>query len=517
MANLAPKGHVLKGSANDQQRRRDIIELLELLDERARRSLAAFTKHTHHDYSMGWFHEEICAELEQFLADVVAGKSPRLMILAPPRHGKSELASRRFPAFALGRYPDLSIIATSYADSLAASMNRDVQRIIDSPEYGVLFPGTLLNDSNVRTVADGSFLRNSDIFEIVGCRGVYKSAGVGGGITGRGMDIGIIDDPFKDAEQAYSQVYRDKVWEWYTSTFYTRLTPGGGIVVILTRWHEDDLAGRILKAAKEEGEEWRVVSYPAIAEKDEKHRKEGEPLHPERYGLEQLNRIKTAVGSRVWVSLYQQRPAAMEGQIYKREWWGTFTPTTEDPQQLVADLGITHLVQFWDTAFKVKSQNDYSSCATIGSNGTRYYLLDVWKGKQEYPELKRTVQSHYAKWMPHTLLVEDTAGQSLIQELNRETTLPLQPVKVDKDKVSRAYAVTPIIEAGKVLYPVSASWASDFIDNLAKFPNAEHDDDVDAFNGALEYIARGGGNLGMLDWLRQEILAVEARKKEKAS
>ncbi len=514
MANLSPLGSRIIGAPDAQKKRRDALDLLELMDERARRSFEHFVRATvHADYKMGWVHQEVCKELDQFLADVAAGKNPRLMLFAPPRHGKSELASRRFPAYALGRHPDLSIIATSYGAELASSMNRDVQRIIDSPAYSNLFPSTKLWGENIRTVADGSYLRNSDIFEVVGHRGVYKSSGVGGGITGRGMHIGIIDDPFKDAEEAYSQTIRDKVWEWYTSTFYTRLMPGGGILIILTRWHEDDLAGRILKHAAENGEQWRVVSYPAIAEKDEAHRKEGEPLHADRYDLGQLGRIRTAVGSRVWASLYQQRPSAAEGSIFKREWWKTYETMSEEPAAIIKELGITHVVQFWDTAFKTKTANDYSVCVTLGQAEHKFYVLDRWKGKVEFPELKNTAIAHAAKWMPHTLLIEDAAsGASLIQELQRDSLLPVHPIKVDKDKVSRAYAVTPLLEAGRVAYPAKASWASDFVDTLATFPNAEHDDDVDAFDGALEYLARGGGNLGMLDWLRGEILDAERRR-----
>jgi len=514
VAVLTPRGHKRIGTPQEQEKRREMLELLELMDERARRSFEHFVRATVHDtYEMGWVHQEICRELEVFLADVVARKSPRLMLFAPPRHGKTELASRRFPAYALGRHPDLSFIATSYGAELASSNNRDVQRIIDSEAFKDLFPDTTLWGENIRTVADGSYLRNSDIFEVVGHRGVYKSSGVGGGITGRGMDIGVIDDPVKDAEQAYSQTYRDKVWEWYQSTFYTRLMPGGGILVILTRWHEDDLAGRILKQAAENGEQWRIVEYPAIAEKDERFRKEGEALHPERYSLEQLERIKTAVGSRVWASLYQQRPAAAEGSIFKREWWKTYETLNEEPQAIINELAITHVVQFWDTAFKTKTTNDYSVCITMGQANNMFYILDRWKGKVEFPELKQTAIAHAAKWMPHTLLIEDAAsGASLIQELQRDSLLPVHPIKVDKDKVSRAYAVTPLLEAGRVAYPAKAAWASDFVDNLATFPNAENDDDVDAFDGALEYLARGGGNLGMLDWLRGEILEAEQRK-----
>ena len=171
----------------------------------ARSCLAAFVRYTMPGYRMGWVHEEICSELDAFLADVVAGRSPRLMLTMPPRHGKSELASRRFPAYALGRYPDLSVISTSYAADLSSRMNRDVQRVIDSPEYRELFPGTALYGKNIRTVGNGSYLRNSDIFEVVGHAGCYRSAGVGGGITGMGGHIVIVDDPFKDRASADSR------------------------------------------------------------------------------------------------------------------------------------------------------------------------------------------------------------------------------------------------------------------------------------------------------------------------
>ena len=485
----------------------------ELEAELARRSLLDFTLATCPGYLAGWFAREVCAELDWFLEEVAARRSPRLILQAPPRHGKSELVSRRFPAYAMGRFPDLSIIATSYAADLASRMNRDVQRIIDSPAYRGIFPGTRLWGKNVRSMADGSFMRNSDLFEVVNRKGSYRSAGVGGGITGMGGDILIVDDPIKDAEQANSKVYRAKVWEWFTSTLYTRRMPGGGVLLIMTRWHEDDLAGRLLDAAaKGEGEPYRVVNFPAIAEKDEVStldgrllRKEGEALHPERYSLEELERIKVAVGSRVWASLYQQRPAAADGAIFKREWWRYFTPPAADRAQLIKALGITRVVQFWDTAFKSGQENDNSACVTMGEAPNRYYVLDVWKGKVEFPELKATVKAQAAKWSPTVVLVEDKAsGQSLVQEMKRDTRLPIIPVKVDTDKVTRANAVTPQVEAGLCHLPEGAGWVADFVDELATFPNAAHDDQVDAFGGALGYLARGGGSMGWFEYLRQQ-------------
>ena len=322
----------------------------------------------------------------------------------------------------------------------------------------------------------------------------------------------LIDDPIKDAEQADSPVYRQKVWEWYTSTLYTRLAPGGGILLIQTRWSEDDLAGRLLDQMKRgEGDKWKVVSFPAIAEVDEPHRKAGEALHPERYNLEALEGIKQAVGSRVWTSLYQQRPAAAEGSIIKRAYWKYYRPTSEDPATLVRELGITSVVQSFDTAYKTKEGNDHSVCVTMGIAPARFYVLDLWRGKVEYPDLKRAAVAQHAKWNPHAVLIEDAAsGQSLIQELRRDTRLPVLPIKVDKDKVSRVNAITPQLEAGLVYLPETAHWVADFVDEAATFPNAAHDDQVDAFTQALNYARTNSGGLGMMEWARQQAEAMVA-------
>jgi predicted phage terminase large subunit-like protein len=484
----------------------------EVQRELARRSLLRFILYTLPTYEAGWFHEHVCDELDRFLADVHDGTCPRLILCAPPRHGKSEIVSRRFPAYALGRDPDLTIIATSYGADLASAMNRDVQRIIDSDEYASLFPATRLFSANVRTTAQGTWLRNSDVFEVVNHQGVYKSAGVGGGITGRGGHILLVDDPIKDAEQADSSVYRQRVWDWFTSTLYTRQAPGAGILIILTRWHEDDLVGRLLDAAKKgEGEQYRVVSFPAVAETDEPCRKEGEPLHAARYPLSALTGpdgkggIRLAVGSRVWASLYQQRPAAAEGALFKRANWRYFKPHTDDIPTLVRDLGITRIVQSWDTAAKKGQENDYSACTTIGVAPSRYYILDLWKHKVEYPELKRAATAQHAKWNPHVVVVEDTsAGVAALQELKRDTRIPLAGVTPKGDKVARANAVTPIHEAGLCYLPEGAPWVADFLDSISAFPNAMHDDDVDSFTQGLGYITRGGGGMGLWEFMKAE-------------
>jgi hypothetical protein len=215
---------------------------------RARRSLLDFTRFTKPDYDAGWFHESLCAVLDKF----IAGEIPRLIIEAPPGHGKSELVSRRLPAKILGADPDATIIAASYAKSLASKMNRDVQRIIDSPEYQALYPKTRLAGKTARSLSEGKWLRNNETFEVVGRRGAYRCAGIGGGITGQRAMFGIIDDPFKDRRSADSPTVRQWVWDWYTSTFYTRLAKGdrASVLITLTRWHEDDIAGRLLELAK---------------------------------------------------------------------------------------------------------------------------------------------------------------------------------------------------------------------------------------------------------------------------
>jgi predicted phage terminase large subunit-like protein len=422
------------------------------------------------------------------------------MLFMPPRHGKSELVSRRFPAYAFGRNPELQIISTSYGADLASRMNRDVQRIIEAPQYGEIFPGTELFGKNIRTIANGSFLRNSEIFEIVGHRGSYRSAGVGGGITGMGCNILIVDDPIKDAEQAYSEVYRDKVWEWFTSTAYTRLESGGGILIVLTRWHEDDLAGRLLQRELVGGDKWKVVTYPAIAEKDEKHRKNGEPLHAERFPLEQLNAIKTAVGSQVWASLYQQRPSAIEGGIIKRNWIRFYR---ELPEKF--DL----MVQSWDCTFKGGATNDYVAGQVWGKAGGKLLMLPHRTYDQlDFGPTKDAIKSCRAKFpQAHAILIEDKAnGPAIISELRKELS-GVVAVNPEGDKFSRLQGISPLFEAGSIELPdpqvFNVPWMDDYIHNLCAFPKAAHDDDVDATSQALIYIRHKMG-AGIMDFYRTQ-------------
>lgn len=780
------------------------MENKEVLKELLRRSLArqtllGFTLYTFPEYQAGWVHEEICQKLDDFLDKVKRKESPRLMLTMPPRSGKTEIASRRFPAYVLGRYPDTSIIATSYSSDLASRNNRDVQRVIDDNLYHNLFPDTTLFGKNIRSVANGSYLRNSDIFEVVGHKGVYKSAGVGAGITGMGGDILIIDDVFKDRQEADSPTIRDKVYNWYTSTLYTRLAPGGGILIIMTRWHPikddtpvlttkgwkkhgelkvgdyvfgidgkpvkvkhvtepvwcdvkistetegiicskthswavksrpeykakvleagellkinkqrtlprirplefenkislpidsywlglwlgdgdkkapiircgkhyykhcestvysykkrkcsrgdyfytytgqgirrhlaelnlinnkhipdiyktapihdrlqllaglidsdgdksnnlyrfantniklyqdvkdivhslgmvcskdmivnkkntlafnkykrhfdclrfcfsptmeipckieykkinklckkergikaslalenecgwgrcittdapdglylvgktlipthncDDLCGRLLEKDKDT-KKWEVIEYPAIATHDEPHRKKGEALHPERYPLEELLRIKSDVGSRDWEALYQQRPTIDGGAVFKEEWikYWTTLPNSFDT-----------MIISWDMAFKATDTTDYVVGQVWGRKGADCYLIDQVRDRMSFTDtIHEFVKLSNKHPRAFKKLVEDKANGPAVIDVLKKEIQGIVPIIPKESKVARAYAVTPMWEAGNVYIPspLIAPWVKDYKTELTNFPVVAHDDQVDATTQAL--------------------------------
>jgi predicted phage terminase large subunit-like protein len=409
-------------------------------------------------------HELIISKLEA----VERGEIKRLMISMPPRNGKSFITSSIFPAWVLGRHPQHHIIFATYGQELSDDFGRRVRNFIADPVHQAIFPNCRLSEDS--TAAHRFNIKAG---------GAYFAVGRGGPITGRGADLLLIDDPIKDREEANSGTIRRALHEWYESVAYTRLMPGGAIIIIQTRWHEDDLAGWLLR--EHTSENWDVLRLPAIAERDEGFRKEGEALWPERFPLSELERIRMAIGGRAWASLYQQRPAAAEGVIFKRDWWQFFSPPLT--------VKLDQIVQSWDTAFKKGTENDFSACTTWGVAGDGYYLLHLWRERVEFPELKRVLASLAEEWKPNAILVEDKAsGQSLIQELKNSTALPLIPVKVDTDKQTRAQAITPLIEAGKVFLPQSAPWVSDFVEEMACFPNGVHDDVVDATTQALNHL-----------------------------
>lgn len=454
-----------------------------------RQCFGAFVQHVQPGYLMGWVHERICAELDRFLQAVVDGKSPRLMLTLPPRHGKSTLASRCFPAYVLGRYPDMSIIAASYSADLASRMNRDVQHIMEDEPYAELFPSTKL-----ARLGDRGAVRTSDMFDVVGHNGVYRSAGVGGGITGLGCQIAVLDDVIKDRASADSPTVLQSVFDWYTSTLYTRLAPGGGIIVMNTRWSTQDLSGRLLEAqAKGEGDEWRVINFPAIAEQDEEHRRKGEALHPERYPLEALERIKQAIGTRDWEALYQQHPVPDGGAIFKDEWLQRVWLPKDLPAKFDA------VIMSWDLAFKNSDASDFVVGQLVGRHGGDYYLLDQLSGRWSFTEtvaqvkeLAERARIRFPRVAPRILIEDKANGPAVVDALKHEVS-GIIPVEPDGSKEARAHAVTALFEAGNVLLPDRslAPWVDEYRLELTRFPSGAHDDQVDATTQALRYLSAG--------------------------
>ncbi len=429
----------------------------------ARMDLACYAIASYPGFELADHLRIIVAKLEA----VERGEIRRLILSMPPRHGKSLVASRFFPAWYLGRHPERSVIAASYGQELANDFGRAVRDNISAPVHSAIFPDSRLS-SDSAAVHRFSTTKG----------GTYFAVGRGGAITGRGGHLLLIDDPINGPEEAASSALRRSLQSWYVATFYTRSAPAAAIVLIQTRWHEDDLAGWLIREHPQE--KWDVVSLPAIAEQDEGFRREGEALWPSKFPLEELQATRRAIGGAAFASLYQQRPAAAEGRIFKREWWQRFAG--ELPK-------VRGIVQSWDTAFKAGAENDYSACTTWAETKTGYYLLHAWRGRVEFPELKRRLVSFAEEWRPHSILIEDKAsGQSLIQELQRGTRLAVLPVKVDADKVARAQAVTPLVEAGKVFLPERAPWLDDYLDELSAFPAAAHDDFTDSTTQALNYM-----------------------------
>lgn len=474
------------------------LEHLEALD-RAREGILNFTCYTFPEFEVNWHHREMCRVLNRF----IAGEFKRLIVCQPPRTGKSELVSRRLPAYLLGKNPDMKIVAASYSASLASAMNRDVQRIIDSEKYRELFPDTVLPRTMVVAKTEeekriGGYIRNSSLFEIVGRRGAYRSAGVGGGVTGSGGDYLIIDDPCKNREEADSPVYRQRVWDWYRSTLYTRQEKDARILVTVTRWHEDDLVGRLLNLAREEPEadQWAVVSLPMVCEGAGSGmitdpRPLGEPLWPNKYPASQIPAMKASAGSRDWAALHQQRPAPEDGLIVKKEWWRYYTKLPEAFEQII---------QAWDLTFSGGPASDFVVGVVLGRKGANIYLLDMVRGRLSFTESLNAISALSKRWpRAEAKYVEQAAnGHALIDTL-RDRVSGLIAVKPLGSKVARANAVAPRIEAGNVHLPDKsiAPWTVDVVNEWTSFPAGANDDIVDAMSHGIAKLAQ----IPTMDWL----------------
>lgn len=456
--------------------------IFELKRRASIKSFSEFVNLTTPGYLMGWVHHEICEKLEQFYQAVKDKKSPRLIISMPPRSGKSELVSRRFPAWLFGQNPDLQIIASSYSADLSSRFNRDVQRIILDDVYKKIFPETNLSDKK-----GGTYIRTADLFEIVDHKGAYRSCGVGGGITGQGADVLIIDDPIKDRAEAQSVTIRNKIWDWYTSTAYTRLSPGAGLIVMCTRWHQDDLVGRLIEASNNgDGDRFEIVNYPAIAEHDEAHRKAGEALHPERYDITALNKIRKTIGERDWAALYQQHPIPDGGGIFKNDWLRFWTP--QDLPQSFDNAVIS-----WDMTFKNTDGSDYVVGQAWGTKGPNFYLLDQVRGRWDFVQTLEAFRGMCNKHPKITRkLIEDKANGPAVISLVKKETSGIVPITPKDSKEARAYAISAFWEGGNVYLPPANvyPWVKEFLSELLSFPAAAHDDQVDAMTQAISYLMK---------------------------
>lgn len=458
---------------------------LELEDAiyRARSGLLNFTTFTKRDYRVNWHHKLTCAYLNRWWK----GEIQNLMIFQPPGHGKSELTSRRLPAFLHGRFPDAEIMAGSYSASLADDMTADVQRIMDTPEYATVFPNSRIIGPNKR---DPIFDRNSQEHHILGRRGKYRGQGVGGAFTGKRARFQIIDDPIKGRQDADSIAFRDYLWRWYANDFRSRGSIDGcQRLMTLTRWHEDDLAGRCLEVMRTDpdADKWVILNLPAICEEISlgDPRQIGEVLWPSVYPMSELLAIR-ANDPRGFTALYQQRPSAQEGNIFKREWWKYY-------RQLPERLDVE--IQSWDMAVKGKETGSRTVGIVLGRKGADKYVLDVVKGHMEFPAACNAVVSLSSKH-PRTYkkLIEDKAnGPAVIATLQRRVS-GLVPLPPDGDKVARANAVSPDVEAGNVYLPDPsiAAWVHDFVNELADFPNGKFNDQVDAFSQGLAELRKMG-------------------------
>lgn len=485
------------------------LTIEEIRDELARRELIEFTLRTYPEYKAGWFHRKVAAALDRFLDDLEARRSPRLILTAPPQHGKSELVSRRLPAIAFGRSPDLRIIGTSYSGDRAFDFSNDVQRIMDNDTYHGIFPDARIAGLYA-SIKDAK--RTAALFEIAGRRGRYRAAGVGGGITGEPADLLIIDDPIKDFAEAISFTVRESTWNWLTSTAMSRLQEGGGVIVMATRWHMDDPIGRLLEKQRDR---WTVINFAAIAEEDESNRKIGEPLSVERYSLESLLGIRDGgiMSAYQWAALYQQHPSPLGGGIFKRDDWRFYD--VDAPREF------DEIVQSWDCTFKETTDSDYVSGQVWGYKRADKFLIDRVNDRMNFRATKMAIRtmsaSHPKAWRK---FIEDKAnGPAIIDDLKHEIS-GMIAVNPEGGKIARAHAVSGEVEAHNVYLPakrkpetgalVPLPWVHAFIEQHAAFPSGSHDDDVDACTQALAQIRKLSLTLGVVDQGKQEKERVEA-------
>lgn len=489
----------------------------------ARRSLISFTQRFYPQYTPGWVHHDIARRLEHFKTEVEAQKSPRLMLLVPPRHGKSELASIRFPGWALGHRPEWEIINCGYNLDLPMKFSRKVREMLRDPGYKPVFDQTLLDPDS----------QSAEAWNTTGGGG-FTAAGVGGGITGKGAHILIIDDPIKNQEEADSINTRDGLWDWYWSTAYSRLAPGGGVLLIQTWWHDDDLAGRLQQRMEHdpESDQFTVIKYPALAEKweyrnkktdlierydaplDDTHknlrqaardagqtdpihlddeydllRMPDEALHPERYNEKMMRAMRQNQPPRIWSALYQQNPVPDEGVYFKAEYF-KFEPTPPAAYN-------RNVYQAWDFAIGEKQQNDYTVGVTLVQDENDFlHLVEVVRFKADSFVIVEEMLDAAERWgseptAPLTIGVEDSQIWKAIKPLfekrmyERQMYPPYEVLRPLSDKMARARPLQGRMQQGRIYFPSEAPWVAEVQKELLRFPAGAHDDIVDALAWAV--------------------------------
>ena len=429
----------------------------------------SFVKYVWPEFIEGSHHKIINKKFN----DLAEGKIKRLIVNMPPRHTKSEFASYLLPAWMIGKNPKLKIIQATHTADLAIDFGRKTKNLVDEPLYRELFSTRLQEDSQ----AAGKWKTEQG--------GEYFAAGVGGAITGRGADLLIIDDPHKEQDVRADGKAFEKAMNWYTAGPRQRLQPGGSIVIVMTRWSTKDVTGQLLKAQSEEGsDQWEVVELPALLPS-------GEPVWPEYWSKEELLKTKASIPVSNWNAQYMQSPTGEEGALIKREWWKDWThkypPKTD------------YIVQSYDTAFTKGTKSDYSAITTWGvfsteDNKQNIILLDAFKDRYEFPELRRVAYKEYLDWQPDMVIIEAKAsGLPLTHEL-RQMDIPVINFTPSRgnDKHVRVNSVAPLFESGKIWAPKHEHFAQEVIEECASFPFGEHDDYVDSMTQAIMRIRQGG-------------------------
>ncbi|WP_433912353.1 phage terminase large subunit [Staphylococcus sp. LKG3-3] len=436
------------------------------IKERARRKYEHYLELVHHGHYEHFAHTRLICKYLQRIAD---GEQLHLMVELPPRHGKSMTVTETFPSYFLGRNPDKRVITSAYNDDLARKFGR-LNRNKFAEFARDIFDEYISGDNS-----------STSDWGVEDKRGGMISTGIGGSITGQGADCLIIDDPIKNAKEALSKTIRENIWNEWESTLSTRLHDGASVIVIMTRWHEDDLIGRLLESSPYD---WERIRLPAIAEDDDDKlgRDIGDPLCPELgYGIEWANLKKQEVGSRTWSSLYQQRPAPAEGAIFQRKWFKYID---------TAPARYDDLIISWDFAFKSSDTSDYVAGQVWQKTGGEFYCIDQIHAQMDFTQSVQAVVNLKNKYPRcRTILIEDKAnGPAIINTLKKKVS-GIIPITPKESKVARAFAITPYFEAGNVYFKKSLPHLNDMVEEIAAFDSALHDDNVDAMTQALNYFA----------------------------